>query len=60
MLFDLSNLQYSGGVGRGCFSSPCAFGCTSIGQSGFSCECPMGYQRIGQVSKLIILSQKKI
>ncbi|XP_025412034.1 fibrillin-2-like isoform X2 [Sipha flava] len=34
--------------GRGCYGSPCAFGCTPLGHSGFSCGCPAGYQRIGQ------------
>lgn len=29
-------------------NAPCAFGCTSLGASGFSCGCPQGYQRIGQ------------
>ncbi|XP_067140465.1 fibrillin-2-like [Centruroides vittatus] len=39
-----------GGVGGnvGCQGSPCAFGCTPTGQSGFVCGCPDGYQRIGQ------------
>jgi len=39
----------SGGSGVGCYGSPCAFGCTPYGQGGFSCRCPTGYQRIGQV-----------
>jgi len=38
-----------GGSGIGCYGSPCAFGCTPYGQGGFSCGCPSGYQRIGQV-----------
>lgn len=45
------NILQQGGVGRGCYGSPCAFGCTPLGQGGFSCGCPSGYQRIGQVLK---------
>lgn len=39
-----------GGIGSnvGCQGSPCAFGCTPNGQSGYICGCPDGYQRIGQ------------
>lgn len=35
-------------VSAGCASAPCAFGCTSLGGSGYTCGCPQGYQRIGQ------------
>lgn len=31
----------------GCNNSPCAFGCNPVGPKGFSCECPRGYQTIG-------------
>lgn len=44
-----------GGGGIGCYGSPCAFGCTPHGHGGFSCGCPSGYQRIGQVYMLTIL-----
>lgn len=33
--------------------SPCAFGCTPNGANGFICGCPTGYQRIGQVIKIL-------
>ena len=36
-------------VSSGCSNSPCAFGCYPMGNSGFSCGCPGGYQRIAQV-----------
>jgi len=42
-----------GGSGIGCYGSPCAFGCTPHGQGGFSCGCPTGYQRIGQVYTIL-------
>jgi len=35
-------------MNSGCFSSPCAFGCSPVGNTGFSCGCPNGYQRIAQ------------
>ena len=31
----------------GCSNSPCAYGCNPIGSQGFSCDCPRGYQSIG-------------
>ncbi|XP_050520393.1 fibrillin-2-like isoform X2 [Daktulosphaira vitifoliae] len=33
---------------NGCYGSPCAYGCTPMGQNAFLCGCPAGYQRIGQ------------
>lgn len=35
-------------VSTACMGAPCAFGCNSVGSSGFSCGCPSGYQHIGQ------------
>lgn len=31
----------------GCNNSPCSFGCNPVGNQGFSCDCPRGYQSIG-------------
>jgi len=33
-----------------CAGSPCAFGCSAKGSDGYVCGCPIGYNRIGQVS----------
>jgi len=38
-------------VSSGCSNSPCAYGCSPIGNTGFSCGCPNGYQRIAQVTR---------
>ena len=34
-------------AGGGCDSAPCAFGCSPTGPQGYSCQCPRGYQSIG-------------
>ena len=31
----------------GCSHSPCSFGCNPLGSRGFSCDCPLGYQSVG-------------
>lgn len=31
----------------GCSGSPCFFGCTAVGNSGFQCGCPQGYHVVG-------------
>lgn len=35
-------------MSSGCIGARCAFGCTSMGGASYSCDCPQGYQRIGQ------------
>lgn len=42
-------------VSAGCLGSPCAFGCIPNGANSFSCGCPTGYQRIGQVRTIKIV-----
>ena len=34
-------------VAGGCEGAPCAFGCSPTGPQGYSCQCPRGYQSIG-------------
>lgn len=35
-------------TGGGCAGIPCFFGCTSVGNGGYSCGCPQGYHIVGE------------
>uniref|UniRef100_A0A8D8X304 Fibrillin-2 n=1 Tax=Cacopsylla melanoneura TaxID=428564 RepID=A0A8D8X304_9HEMI len=51
-----TGLQLCTKLSTSCLSSPCSFGCTPLGISGFSCACPSGYTRIGQGHCLATIS----
>ena len=49
LFYLINSIDIVSQVSSGCSSSPCTFGCSPMGNAGFSCGCPGGYQRIAQV-----------